>query len=73
MTLNASHWDSQTKQRLFGLGVEAYIMSMQGRYSDGGPFFNVKDNWINNIDIEYPTYEEWANENNTLPELQTEE
>ena len=52
MTLNASHWDSQTKQRLFGLGVEAYIMSMQGRYSDGGPFFNVKDNWINNIDNE---------------------
>ena len=28
---------------------------------------------IPNIEIEYPTYEEWANENNILPELQTEE
>ena len=27
---------------------------------------------MNNIDIDYPTYEEWANENNILPELQTE-
>ena len=50
MPLSVSRWDSETKQRLFGLGVEAYIMSMQGRYSDGGPFFNVNDNWINNID-----------------------
>jgi hypothetical protein len=28
---------------------------------------------IDNIDIEHPTYEEWANENNILLELQTEE
>ena len=52
MPINAHSWDSQTKRRLFGLGVEAFIMSMQGRHSDGGPFFNVNDNWINNIDNE---------------------
>ena len=52
MTLNIQSWDSGTKKRLFGLGVEAYIMSMQGRYSDGGPFFNVSESWINNIDNE---------------------
>ena len=28
---------------------------------------------IPNIDIDYPTYEEWENENNILLELQTEE
>ena len=52
MTINVHGWDSQTKQRLFGLGVEAYIMSMEGRYSNGGPFVNVSDNWRNNIDNE---------------------
>ena len=52
MPVNVHTWDKETRQRLFGLGVEAFIMSMEGRYSDGGPFFNVNDNWINNIDNE---------------------
>jgi len=56
------HWDHDTKKRLFGLGVEAMTMSINGRSNTGGPYFTYDNDWINNIDIEdlSEAVEEWT-------------
>ena len=56
------HWDNDTKKHLFGLGVEAMIMSISGRTDTGGPYFSYDKNWINNIDIQELTeaVEDWS-------------
>ena len=56
------HWDNDTKKRLFGLGIEAMTMSINGRSNTGGPYFTYDDDWINNLDIEELTaaIEDWT-------------
>ena len=47
-----SHWDNESKKRLFGIGVEAMVLSIQGRTEIGGPHFSYSENWISNLDIQ---------------------
>ena len=49
-----------------------WVCDWEGEHGEMQTYIYIIDN-IDNIDIEHPTYEEWDNENNILPKLQTEE
>ena len=46
-----------------------WVCDWKGKHGEMQTYISI----IPNVDIEYPTYKEWDNENNILLELQTEE
>ena len=44
-----------------------WVCDWKGKHGEMQTYISI----IPNVDIEYPTYKEWANENNILPKLQT--